>query len=99
MQSQPAVSTLTFHIESNNAIVDTLQTLTGNTPAITITYPNSRVQSFDFQDFGFGCKLSSAVQDNALPAQACTVQVTGYMQSATNPAVCDVVTVSIDLLA
>jgi len=92
------VPALKFHSESNNAIVDTLQTLTGNTPTITKDYPYSKVQTFDFKSFYFGCKLASAEQGNAGPAQACTVQVTGYKQSSSSPSVCDVVTVRPHLL-
>jgi hypothetical protein len=60
VQSQPLITALKFQSAPNNAVVDTLNTFTGNTPAITKDYPSSKVQTLDFNFFYFGCKLTSA---------------------------------------
>ena len=92
------VDPLSAHSKPNVGIIDTENTIMNVHGVITKDYPNSRVQTYDMKSFYFGCKLASET-GNGAPAQQCTLQVTGYKQSATNPAVCDIAGVSFsDLL-
>ena len=98
VQSQALISALVFHSENNSAVIDTTSTLTSRKAVLSKDYKNSKVQTFDLKSFYFGCKLASAQQGNGGPAQACTVQVTGYKQDPKIPSACEVVTVRLPML-
>ncbi|KAI9833517.1 MAG: hypothetical protein M1826_007131 [Phylliscum demangeonii] len=73
---QPAVIALLPHSSPNYAASGVRgQTLNGQNPTIDFAYPGSTLKSFDVSSFYFGCTLDTQV--TAVPAIACTVQVTG----------------------
>lgn len=54
--------------------------LNGDTPTITTQYPGSVTDTFDFQQFYFGCVVATAETAASVPI-SCTVKVQGYKAS------------------
>lgn len=50
---------------------------TNGTPSLTVLYPGSKLASFDFHDFWFGCDANT-VEGAASAAVECTVAVAGF---------------------
>lgn len=88
--STPVLGSLGFHSPPQCAITSAKMQLTsGKSPAITTTYPSSKVQSFDLNALYIGCTVNTMGNLN-LPT-SCTAQVTGYRLNPANPSICDTV--------
>ena len=83
-----AVNGVLPHSPRNEALI--LQLGGTGVGALTTVYANSKISTFDLTGFWFGCTTTGGTQGNAVPAEQCTITVTGYKQSPTNPAVCDI---------
>ena len=92
--AQAPVPAVLDHSPPNHGSATTINALAHAGQALRANYAGSHVAAFDLHDFWFGCKLLTVQQPNGGPAQACTVQVTGYKQDPLHPSVCDTAGVS-----
>ena len=72
----PIVGTIP-HSSPNLILTAVDQQVTNGTPSLTVLYSGSKIKSFDFHSFWFGCAANN-VQPAASAVIACTITVAGF---------------------